>query len=89
MIHVFHTIPVVGILIMYVSLLWVLKKRRDKAKKNMADVGTDLNMKMTQLVQRVVLFLLVCYVPFLGWKHYFIAITVRRIPFGLNSAEVS
>ena len=87
-VHVFHTIPIVGIVIMYVGLLWILKKKRNQAKQNMTDVGTTINMKMALLVQRVVIFLLVCYVPFLAWKQYFYAIPAQRIPFTLCNNEV-
>ena len=95
--HVFHTIPIICIVLMYAKLVWTLKKRSNEAIKearrsvnaNLKELALDkINQKMTLMVQRVVLFLVVCYVPYLIWMQYYYMEFPTRIPFKVKDYEV-
>ena len=85
--HVFHTVPIIFIICMYVKLVWTLKKISEESNTtqatftNVRNPKKSISKKATLLVQRVVLFLLGCYLPFLAWEQYWEIITFERIPF--------
>ena len=72
--HGFHTIPVMCIIVMYGKLILTLKSKRNGSNAGMVDNARihaeAQNKKTTLLVQRVVLFLIVCYVPYIAWAQY-------------------
>ena len=80
--HCFKTIPVVGIVLMYGLLLWTVN-RQQKQTNNIA-ISTDnshreaRNRRMTAIVSRVVICLLICYLPYLASKHYFAVTDVKK-----------
>ena len=91
--HVFHSIPVISIVVMHVTLIRILER------KNNSDAVTGLgghaqsldqsiNMKMTIMVKRIVSFLLLCYVPFLIWWQYFNIASVQKRPWIPTPLEV-
>ena len=51
-------------------------------------VSETISRKMTLLVQKVVTFLLVCYVPYLTWAHYFYAVIIQRTDSEISEVEV-
>ena len=90
MLYVFHTFPIFCVIIMYFVLIHNLKKRNrgmdimvDKSR-HFAD---SMNKKMTTVVKRIVLALLICYIPFLTWEQYYLIIA-ERIPFTIYPSEV-
>ena len=77
-IQCFGTLPVVGIVVMYIGLLWTVQKKKSRSMTDdgingcATNLATDSqNAKMTLLVRKVVVMLLVCYLPFLVWRQYF------------------
>ena len=87
--HSFHTFPVICIIIMYTLLIWTLKKKKREIKDIRRSMEQDtINKKMTLLVQRVVLVLIICYVPFLGWRQYYYEVVIKRMDPRLFDVEV-
>ena len=87
--HIFHTFPVICIIIMYTLLIWTLEKKKRQIKDSRISMKQEsINKKMTLLVQRVVLVLIICYVPFLAWRQYYYEIVIKRFDPRLQDAEV-
>ena len=76
----FSTLPVLAIVCMYGFLLWKLKKKelKDKQNERTTSKAEKRNQRMNAIVQRLVLFLLICYVPYLIWKYYFDGKVVKK-----------
>ena len=94
--HLFHTIPILCIVLMYAKLILMVRKRSKQALETMSEDEGDkkveidkVNQKMTLMVQRVVLFLVVCYVPYLAWMQYYYMHFPERRPYVVKSFEVS
>ena len=90
--HGFHTVPIICMVVMHAVLIWKLKTMRNNANENIEDTTTthaDLtNKKMTLMVQRIVCFVVVCYVPYLSWKHYFYSVISKRHQLNILTSEV-
>ena len=93
--HGFHTIPIICILLVHGGLILTLKKKQRHDKDNTLQMcnatkvyADSMNTKMILMVQRIVFFLVVCYVPFLAWKHYFYSVISKRSPLRILIAEV-
>ena len=82
--HCFGTFPVVSIIIMWGILLKISKDRRMKHKrvsnKEFISIEESNHSKMVKIVHRLVIALLICYIPFLFWKQYFYSVIVKRVP---------
>ena len=72
--HVFYTIPTIGIIFMYCVLVRCVRKSKKKNQDEMFQVGVQNqrsdDTKMNSIVARLVLILLICYLPFLINKSY-------------------
>ena len=80
--HCFRTLPVIAIVIMYFLLMWTVKKKQNKAIQ-VSVKGTNLgsksnNRKMTKIISRVVIALLICYLPSLVNYHYMYRFVLER-----------
>ena len=80
--HCFGTIPVIGIIIMYGLLVWTVRKKQRQDQnlflgKDDSTVEAN-NRRTTALISRVVMVLIICYVPYLGEQHYYYHIMVER-----------
>ena len=91
-IHLFHTVPIIVIVSAYASMLYILRQKREDSEKGRSLSNThaeSMNRKMTLMVQRVVICLLICYIPYLVWWQYFNVITIeRRDHWEINAYEV-
>ena len=80
--HCFNTAPVIGIIIMYGLLLWTIQKEQRQKKNNFPGMDTlkaeENNRRMTSIISRVVILLLICYLPYLVEKHYFYGTVMKR-----------
>ena len=90
--HVFHTVPVICSALMYAVLVWTFRCKRntkndDSFPKKITYEDISSRRKIN-LVERIVIVLLVCYVPYLAWKQYFYMVITERVPFDTNSSEV-
>ena len=88
--HIFHTLPVICIIAMYVILMKTLRRRNGHLEimvDNSRHLADSMNRRMTIVVQRIVLALLICYVPFLVWEQYYMIISERN-PFIIYTSEV-
>ena len=79
----FSVLPVISILIMYLILVYTLRKNKMSAtKESYQDTPSTpvdtIQKKMTLVVQRVVLVLIFCYGPFVIWKVYFYFVVNTR-----------
>ena len=91
------TVPVISIVIMNVLLLWSVKRRQRRKpvsevpaiSENSHSISESMSRRMTRLVQKLVAFLLLCYVPYLTWAHYFYAIMIQREDPEPSEIEVS
>jgi hypothetical protein len=90
-----NTLPVVLILIMYIMLIWVLRRKTSKlsdpntVKLSSTPAGTEqMENKMTLAVQRMVVVVILCYGPFLVWRGYFYVVVDRRANGTLLDEEV-
>ena len=88
-VHCFGTFPVVCIVVMNILLLCIIARKpkltsnQTTATDMMMDrkslpISESMSKKMTMLVQKVVTFLLFCYIPYLAWAHYFYAVIIQR-----------
>ena len=82
--HCFNTIPVVGIIIMWCMLMWVAKKKQVNDRQSYHRQSCDnsnpgsYDKRSAVIVRRLVIILLVCYLPYLAWKEYFYGIIFQR-----------
>ena len=91
LLHIFHTIPIIMIVIMYGTLIMTLKKRSATLltmTEQSQQLSDSINRKMTIVVKRIVVSLLICYVPFLSWEQYYMIIAERE-PFMIYKNEVN
>ena len=89
--HTFNTLPILCIVMMYFKLMITLKKRKKiliTMTENSRHSADLVNRKMTEIVKRIVLALLICYVPFLIWEQYQLIIIEERVPFIIYTNEV-
>ena len=72
--HVFYTIPTIGIIFMYCVLVWSVRKSKKKNQDEMSQLTIQNqrsdDTKMNSIVARLVLLLLICYLPFLINRSY-------------------
>ena len=90
LLHIFHTIPIIAIVIMYARLILTLKRRSTNLitmTERSQQLSDSINRKMTIVVKRIVVSLLICYVPFLSWEQYYMVIAERE-PFMIYKNEV-
>ena len=94
--HCFHTIPLLLILLMYTSLIWTLRRKEKQQRQdfqnlpfNSMDYRETRNKKMTLLVKRVVIFLLISYAPFVAWYQYYYIVVCKRDPLQILAVEVT
>ena len=48
----------------------------------------SMNKKMAVVVRRIILALLICYIPFLVWEQFYLIIS-ERVPFKIYRSEVT
>ena len=90
LLHIFHTVPIITIVIMYVRLIMILKRRSTTLTamtERSQQLSESINRKMAIVVKRIVVSLLICYVPFLSWEQYYMVIA-ERVPFIIYKNEV-
>ena len=87
--YMFWSLPIIVVICMYVRLFYKIEKINEKAKvmsKRMKSDDGNLVMKklqkksdqMTRSIQRVVICLVLCFLPYLGWlNYYYLNITTR------------
>ena len=82
--HCFGTIPVISIIVMWGLLMKVAKDRRMKDNHVLSteflSIEESNHRRMVKIVHRLVIALLICYIPFLFWKQYFYSIVLKRTP---------
>ena len=85
-IHGLHTIPVLGIFLMYIRLACKITNHK---RISIAD-GKNLiaNKENNRLIRRVVISLFLCYLPYISMWEYTYAVTSNRHPCLLNKLEV-
>ena len=80
--HCFNTLPVVGIIIMWGSLVWKARSNRNSNKFQRHNIGSrnsgSIEQRMGAIVRRLVILLLICYLPYLAWKQYFYGVVIKR-----------
>ena len=89
--HCFGVLPVICMAIMYILLLWTLRTKQNikhSTETPSRALPESLNRKINLLVQRVVGFLVVGYVPYLATEHYYYAVIVNRPNSEVLDAEV-
>jgi hypothetical protein len=76
------TFPVIGIVIMYILLVHSVKKKKgpnkDVLTSNITPITESNNRRMTVIVMRLVIMLLICYIPYLANKLYFYGSVLNR-----------
>ena len=81
-IYLFYTIPIVSVIVMYMTMIYILREKRKQERPRMSQLTNNqvdaVGKKMTLMVQRVVICLLICFIPYLVWCHYFNVISVER-----------
>ena len=99
-VHLFGTFPVGCIVAMNILLLWIIARKpklNDRGHQMTSEIMDNSNLpiseamskKMTMLVQKVVTFLLSCYIPYLAWAHYFYAVIIQRDDPEVSENEVN
>ena len=91
LLHGFHTVPLLLIIIMYLILIKSLKNRSQTLEMmdlKSRQAANQMNKKMTIVVKRIVFALLICYLPFLFWEQYYLIIS-ERVPFIIYRSEVN
>ena len=97
-VHCCGTLPVIAIVIMNALLLWTVNKKQKMKRPSeqlpailnpSSAISESISRKMNLLVQKVVTFLLVCYVPYLTWAHYFYAVIIQRTDSEISEFEVN
>ena len=82
--HCFGTFPVIAITIMWRSLLKIAKASSKNSHPNFDTIlqsKKDISQRrIVKVVYRLVIALLICYIPFLFWKQYFYSIILTRVP---------
>ena len=80
--HCFSTVPVIGIIFMYGLLIWTVQRQQRLKKESFPGMDTlktdENNRRMTLIISRVVILLLICYLPYLVEKHYFLGTVIQR-----------
>ena len=82
--HGFNTIPVAGIIIMWCMLMWVANNKQVNDRQSFQrQSGGNSNpglydRRCAVIVRRLVIILLICYLPFLIWKQYFYGVVFQR-----------
>ena len=88
-IHVFHTIPILLIIMLRARLMYVILKRKGKNdfKKDaliLSNLGAEndesIRKRTAQMVQIMIILVLISYVPFIIWWQYYNVITIQRGP---------
>ena len=88
-IHVFHTIPILLIILLRARLMYVILKRKGKNdfKKDaliLSNLGAEndesIRKRTAQMVQIMIILVLISYVPFIIWWQYYNVITINRGP---------
>jgi hypothetical protein len=96
--HLFGSFPVGCIVGMNLLLLWIIKRKPKLRSHQMTSeimnnselpISEALSKKMTMLVQKVVTFLLSCYIPYLAWAHYFYQVIIQRDNPQVSEIEVN
>ena len=69
------TIPISCTVVMYFAMVWIVKRKRKQNTNSISsNISTNfaesMDKRMTLMVQRVVICLLVCYIPFIVWRYY-------------------
>ena len=79
----FGTLPFIGITTMYGILIWKIKKKRSEKKHLVKEkiTGSEREAserRMVVVVQRLIVVLLICYVPYLVYKQYAYGVITNR-----------
>ena len=85
------TLPVIGIIIMWGILIWTAKVKQAEDRNNRPSTPNAIihsisrsasyernNQRAAVIMQSLVIVLLICYIPYLAWKHYIYVIVVSR-----------
>ena len=82
--YCFNALPVLIILILYLLLIWILKNKRptpinDTNQIHMQSAATEeIEKRMTTIVKRIIIVVILCYGPFVIWRQYFYVIVDKR-----------
>ena len=75
LLHGFHTIPIIFIVVIYSKLISIVESKRKMETKRKMSANTlsrlnSSNKLSTRMVKGVVSCLFVCYIPYLAWWQY-------------------
>ena len=93
LLHMFHTIPMICIVFMNLSTVWIV---RNKVKEISSDTNLnrkddyvdEKNRRLTLMVKRIVICLLICYTPYLIWWQYYNIISIEKRTWTPTKLEV-
>ena len=78
----FGTVPIAGIILMYELLIQYVKKKQRKNQTVFPGIETlktqENNRRMTLVISRGVIVLLICYLPYLVERHYYYGTIVKK-----------
>ena len=81
--HSLKTVPIIGIIIMWGLLIWTAKSKDSQDKfqgQNSSVINTMSSDRiMGVIVQRLVIILLICYLPYLCWRQYFYGMSTKEL----------
>ena len=84
-IHLFHSIPVLYIIFMQLKMIFVLRTKRKEKKEDafLSNLGTEdadaIKKRTTHMLQDIVVFLVISYVPYIVWWQYYNVITFNHM----------
>ena len=82
--HCFGTFPVIAITCMYDMIVRTVKMKKCQDKSNLTSPETDSEIvnarsqRTALIVRRLVIVLLICYLPDVAWKTYFYGVIIQR-----------
>ena len=79
----FGTLPIIAITSMYCILIWKIKTKETEKKhiiggKSLISDRESSEKRMVAVVRRLIIVLLICYVPYLVYKEYAYGIITKR-----------
>ena len=100
--HAFTTLPILCIVFMYIKFNIRLKQKKEQAlemTQRISNFPTDEDLmkkeietkaqEMSKTIQVVVLFLVVCFVPYIAWLQYYYMEFPKRTDYYIKGFEVS
>ena len=88
----FNVIPVISIIAMNLMIILHLRRRKTsphlKFKHKLKENEQEIEDKMISVVQKIVIVMIVCYGPYLGWRLYYSLVIDLRSNDSPTFAEV-